>query len=96
MVFDSKIVLENESFRLTLSESCTAESLILKSSGEECLFKGKKVPFFAIVEERPFNNEIKLAHPIRRMTFNANRVRHARGQRNNKDRRHRNGNEFYT
>lgn len=80
MIFDSGIVLENESFRLTLSENCAAESLILKSSGEECLFKSKKVPFFAIVEERPFNNEIKLAHPIRRMTFNANRVRMENGR----------------
>lgn len=69
------IVLENERFRLALSPECAAESLVLKSNGEECLFTEVPVPFFSLTEERPYNNEIKLAHPNKRTTFEANRVR---------------------
>lgn len=69
------IVLENEKFRLVLSPACVAESLILKSNGEECLFPAERLPFFTLTEERPYNNEIKLAHPNQRTTFGANRVR---------------------
>ena len=71
----NNIVLENEVFRLVLNESCQAESLVLKSSGEECIYKRTLLPFFSITEERPYNNEIKLAHPNKRTTFGANRVR---------------------
>ena len=69
------ILLENETFRLTLSPACIAESLLLKSNGEECLCTADPLPFFSLTEERPFNNEIKLAHPVKRTTFAANRVR---------------------
>lgn len=69
------IVLENNKFRLTLTDGCHADSLVLKSNGEECIYREDTTPFFSITEERPYNNEIKLAHPNKRTTFAANRVR---------------------
>ena len=69
------IILENKHFVLKINEGGYAESLVHKESGEECLDTSAKIPFFAITELRPYNNEIKLAHPNKRTVFNANRVR---------------------
>ena len=69
------VILENDIFRLVLTPDCVAESLVLKSNGEECIYMSERLPFFSLTEERPYNNEIKLAHPNRRTTFEANRVR---------------------
>lgn len=68
------IVLENDIFRLVLSPCGEAESLILKSNGEECLRIEEKLPFFSLTEERPYNNEIKLAYPTKRTEFEASGV----------------------
>ena len=76
----SLIVLENQKFKLELSSACVAKSLVLKSNGEECLFQDCPIPFFSLVEERPYNNEIKLAHPNKRTAFDANRVRKKDGK----------------
>jgi len=69
------IIIENEMFRLELSPECVTASLFCKKTGEECLETGTGIPLFSLTEERPYNNEIKLAHPNKRTTFNANRVR---------------------
>lgn len=69
------VVLENDIFRLVLNSDCVAESLILKSNCLECIETSEKLPFFSLTEERPYNNEIKLAYPNKRTTFEANRVR---------------------
>ena len=69
------LVFENEVFCLKLNDNCCAESLMNKRTGEECLKQGQNIPFFSISEQRPYNNEIKLAYPNKRMTFHANRVR---------------------
>ena len=66
------IVLENKMFCLTLGSDCRAKSLVLKSSGEQCIYKAPDIPFFSLAESRPFNNEIKLSHPNKRTVFNAN------------------------
>lgn len=71
----SNIIVENKKFSLVISEECKALSLVLKSTGEECLSVGEELPLFTLTEERPYNNEIKLAHPNKRTTFRANRVR---------------------
>lgn len=71
----SAIVLENESFVLRLGEDCTAQSLVCRATGEECIMPGEEAPLFTVTEDRPYNNEIKLAHPNKRTTFRANRVR---------------------
>ena len=71
----SSIIFENKHYILKINEACYAESLIHKASGEECLDTNAKTPLFSITELRPYNNEIKLAHPNKRTVFNANRVR---------------------
>ena len=72
---ETKMIFENDAFRLVLTSDCIAQSLTLKSNGEECLCASEKQPFFSLTEERPYNNEIKLAYPTKRTTFEANRVR---------------------
>jgi len=74
------IILENSKFRLILNENAVAESLILKANGEELISKGNELPFISLTEERPYNNEIKLAHPNKRTTFQANRIRMENGK----------------
>lgn len=69
------IILENSQLRLTVGPDCIAKSLIHKASGQECLAAGEDVALFSVTQERPFNNEVKLAHPNKRTTFQANRIR---------------------
>jgi len=68
------IRISNEIFTLTISEKCIVKSLILNSTGEEFLDSSEPVSLFSITEERPYNNEIKLAHPNKKTIFNANKV----------------------
>ena len=77
--FAECITLENDAFRLTLGEDATAKSLVVKSTGEECL-SGEAVPLFAVTQERPFNNEIKLIHMNKRTTYPACSLRIVDGQ----------------
>jgi len=70
-----EIVIENAKFRLALGEDATVRSLTLKASGEELLSLRDPIPFCSVTQERPFNNEIKLAHPNAETTYPANRVR---------------------
>jgi len=72
---NNQIVLENKKFSLTINPDCSLESLIYKSLNEECLYQGEKFSAFAITEERPYNNEIKLAYPNKKLTFQGNRIR---------------------
>lgn len=69
------IVIENQAFRLVVGVDCVTKSLLCKANGEECLAVGVKLPLFSVTQERPYNNEIKLAYPCKRTTFNANRIR---------------------
>ncbi|MBQ4042603.1 MAG: hypothetical protein IJD06_01300 [Clostridia bacterium] len=71
---NNSILLENEQFRLLLSPAGTASSLILKSSGEECLCDGD-TPLCTLTEDRLYNNELKLAHPTKETTLSSNRLR---------------------
>ncbi len=72
---EEKIILGNERFSLTLNPDATCESLRYLPTGEECLYEGERLPFFCLTEQRPYNNEIKLAYPNKQTTFYANRVR---------------------
>ena len=71
----SRIIIENRHLRLSIREDGVAESLISLATGEELLDRDNLLPFCALDEERPFNNEIKLAYPNKRMTFPATAVR---------------------
>ena len=75
-----EIILENDHFKLILQEDCRAKSLIYKPLNEECLLENKNLPLFSITEKRPYNNEIKLAYPNKRMTFQGNRLRMENGK----------------
>ena len=65
------IVLETETFRLTLGSDAVARSLVIKETNEEMLVKGAGVPLFSVTQDRPFNNEIKLEHPNTRTIYRA-------------------------
>jgi len=69
------IIIENERFALTVGEDAIARSLICKATGEECLDLTQQMPLFSVTQPRPYNNEIKLAHPNKKMTFQANSLR---------------------
>ena len=69
------IVIENEELRLVVGEDCIVKSLVHKATGEECLVTGEDIPLFTVTQERPFNNEVKLAHPNKRTTCWGNRLR---------------------
>ena len=65
------IVLETETFKLTVGNDAVARSLVIKETNEEMLVKGANVPLFSVTQDRPFNNEIKLEHPNTRTTYKA-------------------------
>ncbi|MBQ6916082.1 MAG: hypothetical protein IJQ65_10190, partial [Kiritimatiellae bacterium] len=69
------VVVETDSFRLVVGDDAAAKSLVVKATGEECIDAREGIPLFTSTQERPYNNETKLAHPTKRMTFPANRVR---------------------
>jgi len=68
------IVIENEQFKLVVGSNAIAKSLTLKATGEECLMPGENMSIFSITQERPYLNEIKLAHPNKKTTFQANSI----------------------
>ena len=70
-----QIIIENKAFRLTVGADCVAKSLVCKATGEECLAPGVNLPLFASTQERPFNNEVKLAYPCKRTTYPATSLR---------------------
>jgi len=69
------IVVENSRFTLVIGRGGMAKSLIVKGSGEEMLKKNTCVPLMSAVQERPFNNEVKLEMPNTRTVYPANRIR---------------------
>ncbi len=69
------LVLENDSFRLLVGADCQAKSLVHKATGQECLVTDQDIALFSVTQARPYNNEIKLAHPNKETTFQANRIR---------------------
>ncbi len=69
------IILENTLCRLTVGSDCLVKSLIIKETGEECLMQNEGIPLFSVTQERPFNNEVKLAHPCKRTTYDGNALR---------------------
>jgi len=69
------IIIENEQIKLAIGKDGIVKSLLYKPTNEECLLKGTHVSLSSITQERPWNNEIKLAYPNKEMTFQANAVR---------------------
>ena len=69
------IEFANKAFRLVVGEDASVKSLKLAANGEECVEAREGTPFFTVTQDRPFNNEIKLAHMNKRTTYRANRIR---------------------
>ena len=71
---NSDVIIENSEMRLVLDKNGMAKSLVHKATGQECLVKDAKVPFFAITQERPYDNEVQLAYPAKSKTFASDSV----------------------
>ena len=63
------IVIENAAFRLAVGGDGLVHSLIVRDTGEECLDPGQEIALFTVTQPRPYNNEVKLAHPNKRTTW---------------------------
>ena len=68
------LIIENEQFKLVIGDDAITKSLIIKSTHEECLMQGENIAIFSITQERPYHNEIKLAHPNKKTIFQANSI----------------------
>ncbi len=64
-----KIIFENKNFKLTINENAEIISLINKSCNEELIPNGAEAPLFSATQDRPYNNEIKLAYMNKKTTF---------------------------
>ncbi len=69
------VIIENAAFKLVLGGNARARSLVVKATGEEMIDSREDIPAFSAVQNRPFNNEVKLTFPNTRTEFRANRVR---------------------
>jgi len=69
------VTVETAKFRLVISDDAKAKSLVVKKTGEECLDLRDAPALFSVTQRRPFNNEIKLAHPNKRTVYPAKGVR---------------------
>ena len=74
LLLAAAITISNEVFTFTLGEDARAKSLKVNATGEELLRPDESVPFFASFQKRPWHNEIKLIHPMKRTTFKARKV----------------------
>ena len=68
-------VVENGVFRLVIGGDAAAKSLVVKATGEECVDASKRIPFLTVTQDRPFDNELKLIHPNKRVVYPATKVR---------------------
>jgi hypothetical protein len=69
------IIIENDQLKLVISKDGHAASLVSKDGKSELLVKGVSIPLCTITQERPYQNEIKLAYPTKETTFRSNSVR---------------------
>lgn len=77
---NGSIIIENKWFRLTVGEDCISKSLIFKPTGEECLMRDEDIALFSSTQNRPYHNEVKLAHPNKLTTYQADRIRTENGK----------------
>jgi len=69
------IIIENDQIRLVVGSDGITKSLVCKSTYEECLAVEEEIAIFSVTHSRPFNNEVKLAHPNKETTFQANSIK---------------------
>jgi hypothetical protein len=71
---ESDIVIETAKMKFVVGTNAVPKSLVVKATGEEMLDTRENISLFSVTQMRPFNNEIKLIHPHKQTTFQANRV----------------------
>src|SRR5579863_7167709 len=69
------LVFENGEMRLVINPGGWAQSLVHKSSGQECLATDEQVPMFTVTQYRPYDNELQLSYPAKETSFPAESVR---------------------
>lgn len=74
------IILENSQFKLIVGSNSIPKSLVLKSNNEECLMGDPTLSLFSATQERPYNNEVKLAHLNKRTTYQADTLYQKEGK----------------
>ncbi len=68
------IIIENKEMRLLIGRNGYVKSLIHKPTGQECLKTDSNVPAFTLTQNRPYDNELQLAHPAKSKTFAADTI----------------------
>lgn len=68
------VIIENARMKLVIGADAVVKSLKVKGCAEELLAAGENVSAFSVVQDRPFNNEVKLLWPNRRTEYRANRL----------------------
>ena len=69
------VTVETSDFRMTIGDDASVKSLVVKATGEECIEGGCKKPFLSVTQDRPFDNELKLIHPNKRIVYPATSLR---------------------
>lgn len=69
------ILIETSDFRLTVGTNAVVKSIVVKATGVEAVDASMDVPLCAAVQDRPFNNEIKLIQPNKRTVYPATGLR---------------------
>ena len=64
----------NKHFRLTVGEDCKVKRFVRIANGQDLAVAGEEISLFSVTQDRPFNNEIKLAYMNKRTTYQANRL----------------------
>jgi len=68
------VAIENARCRLVISGDGFAKSLVVKATGEEMLESGARVPFSAVTQNRPYDNEFKLMYAAKPWTLPAEKI----------------------
>jgi hypothetical protein len=69
------IILENPEMKLVIAGDGTAQSLIHKPTGQECLAVNQNISMFTVTQYRPYDNELGLSYPANTTHFPAETVR---------------------
>lgn len=74
------IVLENQRMRLVLAADGYARSLVSHDTGRECLDTTRRIPFCAITQYRPYDNENFLMYPAKPKVFPSQSIKMENGK----------------
>lgn len=70
----AEVVIENQEFRLAITDDGLVSSLVYKPDNRECLSTDVKIPVCAITQYRPYDNENFLMYPAKPRSFPSNKA----------------------